>query len=849
MKIKNIFGKKGQVALMQIFILVIGIVAIGYAVGSEVGVVSATGEEIEILAPTAQIPTAAEVPADSPFGPPAPTGVVSGKTCATGYESFGEPNCYKCLNVNSFSYYELAKGPGTARTVPLTSASPSNHPIIAKCKGNPSAPAVPAPAPTDPNACAPNVQITGKPCTCGSTPSCAINSYCCNGACQPTACTATPPPTCGKEGKAGSQLAQGAFPTCDTDNDCLGCGERDNCYEGYCKSNTEQAKTDMWVTGLWALGTTTAGIGSQYASESDKGMWQGVTSALGFGTVLQPTLQAIGLTPGYAFLTSLGAAALLFAALYKNDIERSAAFNGMVWQPPKGGKDCEKCNAQGILPCSDYQCRSLGQGCQLLNDEKSGEALCVWVNQNDVNPPQIEPRAEELSVGYIYTPDNTISPPDRGVFVRYTSNTQTGCIPAFAEFSFGVNTTEASQCKLDYTKKRTFDEMEFYFGGSTLYKKAHKQVMKASQLISTENQTLALENKQEYELAVRCQDKNGNENEGILSFKFCVEKTLDTTPPLILSTDPAQDMPIAFNNTKIPLNVYTNEPAECAWSLTDLTYTKMTELGAVNRLTCDMDASDVNAQLVYTCSGSVDGLQSDKENSVYIRCKDQPTEPNPNNRNENAESYVLNLKGTRSLEIDTVGPNETISENAERVLVTLTAETSAGYEDGKSTCYYATDANGPFDIFINTHSTKHTSQLQFTNGPHTMYIRCVDAGGNAMIKPTSFIVESDFSAPIAVRVYRDSTKAKIVTNENAKCVYSFDTCDYNFDEGISIRNLDSREHYIDWLPQKTYYVKCRDDYGNEPKLQSECTVIVQPFERGNAASTSESASVFDEGLF
>jgi len=40
---------------------------------------------------------------------------------------------------------------------------------------------------------------------------------------------------------------------------------------------------------------------------------------------------------------------------------------------------------------------------------------------------------------------------------------------------------------------------------------------------------------------------------------------------------------------------------------------------------------------------------------------------------------------------------------------------------------------------------------------------------------------------------------------------------------------DSLKHYVDWNTQRTYYIKCRDEYENQP-APDQCSIIVRPFE-------------------
>jgi len=53
------------------------------------------------------------------------------------------------------------------------------------------------------------------------------------------------------------------------------------------------------------------------------------------------------------------------------------------------------------------------------------------------------------------------------------------------------------------------------------------------------------------------------------------KKGPDTTPPLIVSTNLLNNMPIAFDQSSIDLEIYTNEPADCKWDYLDKDYENM----------------------------------------------------------------------------------------------------------------------------------------------------------------------------------------------------------------------------------------------------------------------------------
>ncbi len=521
----------------------------------------------------------------------------------------------------------------------------------------------------------------------------------------------------------------------------------------------------------------------------------------------------------------LAVAALIYVAMYNSEEVRIVSFSCYPWEAPSGGAKCEECNKQGILPCSEYQCRALGQSCQLLNSGSEGKELCTWVNRNDVSPPVIQPRDSSLSTDLTYTPDNTISPPDRGVFIKYQkANEPRACIPAFKPFTFGITLNEPGKCKLDYVKKDTFDDMEFFLGGEAQYKYNHTQTLSLPGPSAATNNSLVVRNNGSFELFVRCMDANGNTNPANFVFKYCVGASKDTTPPIIIGTNILNDAPIAFNQTTADIELYLNEPATCKWSQSIQEYDRME-----NELRCSTDATEMNAQMLYTCATKLTGLKDRTINKYYFLCKDQPFEE-PADRNENGEAYELRLVGTKPLIISKVGPNETVRDASEVIKVTLTAETNEGYNDGESVCYFGRNGTSVTQLikFLNTGTNSHSQDLFLTAGRYNYTIRCVDLGGNVDTKQSVFSVEADGGAPQVVRVYHEDTFLKLVTSETAECVYDTKDCTYQFKDGSAMTVKEKIFHFAPWDSKNTYYIKCKDRFENEP-LPNACSIIVRPY--------------------
>ncbi len=518
----------------------------------------------------------------------------------------------------------------------------------------------------------------------------------------------------------------------------------------------------------------------------------------------------------------------IFAATYKKEKKKLVSFQCLPFEPPIGGAKCEECNKDLFRPCSEYRCRALGQACQLLNPG-TNEERCTWVNPKDVNSPIISAWGDALKPkGLSYVPDNAIRPPNRGVKIVRGSG---GCIQAFTPLEFGVILNEPAQCKIDYNPNKTFDNMEFYFGGSNYYRYNHTQKMKLPAPDSGnvgESGGLAPELKNDgfFSLFTQCRDANGNVNVDKFVFNFCVDKSPDTTPPVIEGTSIKSGGFVRFDASNVPIEVYTNEPAECKWSRDSRDYKDME-----NTMNCGTETYQINADLNYVCSSNLTGIRNQQDNKFYFRCKDQPDKPE-SERNVNTQSYELVLRGSQPLSILSVEPNGTIFGSTDTIPVDLSVRTDDGAEEGKAICYFST--TGLPDSYIamfETNSFEHRQKLDLRDGSYKYFFRCIDFGGNSADSESSFSVEIDKEIPVVTRAYKDDG-LKVVTNEDAQCVYDLKSCNYEFKEGLPMIYSNpsmKRNHFAEWKANSVYYIKCSDFYDNGPG-PNECSIVVNSVE-------------------
>jgi hypothetical protein len=533
-------------------------------------------------------------------------------------------------------------------------------------------------------------------------------------------------------------------------------------------------------------------------------------------------------------MIGLAVAAIVFVLTYEEEKIKTVTFSCMPWQPPTGGARCEECNKDKFRPCSEYRCRALGQACQLLNAGSNGNEKCAWVNPKDVTSPVISPSQSALTTGMKYNPLNTTRGKDTGVRIVNPADSN-GCIKAFTPLAFGVQLNEPAQCKLDYTRsnmagKLGYDALQYYFGGSNLYDYNHTQVM-ALPSPNTEgvNTSVLLENGNTMNLYVKCMDANGNVNEDDFLFTFCVNKGPDTTPPIVVSTSIEDGGYVGYNVNNVPIQVYTNEPAQCKWSRIDKAYADME-----NSMGCASNSAQINNQLTYTCSGNLTGVKNQENNKFFFRCKDYPDNAGAGN-NVMQQSYSLTLKGSQPLGITYVKPNGDIKGNTDVIPTTIEVRTNQGAEDGKATCYYSdiNNTNNWLPMFVTNNyiSTQSLDLVGSAGGTsYTYYVKCIDAGGNAAQSYTSVNVYVDKEAPIVARAYKENPDAlKLIMSENAECSYSLSSCNFSISDGIKMLHPTDNDNRIlaaEWKNNAVYHIKCTDGYGNVNSDATACTLVV-----------------------
>lgn len=513
---------------------------------------------------------------------------------------------------------------------------------------------------------------------------------------------------------------------------------------------------------------------------------------------------------------------------------RIVSFECLPWQAPLGGEDCNLCNGDLLKPCTKYRCESLGQLCKLINENTENPA-CISL-PSDNSAPKISPN-QIITKGYKFQ-----NAEEKRVEIRKENGE---CIQEFTSVSFKLNTDEYAQCKwsLKQPTSPSYENMESSEYPLELndFTKTHTFILdEIPSIYSLDSNDITGDLKKWYgnmNIYLKCQDgqnpPNYNTDEYIVN--FCVNSGPDLTAidHIWTVTGPKNNGFLKYNSTESPLTIWVNEPAECRYDIVEgKNYDEMKPMECKTELK--------NKELYgWPCSTLLTNLD-DGENKFYIKCKDKPWVTDENigeykERNVNQQDFVYTLYVSESeLKIDSVN-FETLGHSVNSggaisiggvsyTSVDMKVKTSGGAENGKASCFWGISEKSA--LFENTFSNIHNQILtpRF-EGTYENYIECEDEAGNKANTTAQFTISIDFSPPEIVRVYNEGNNLKVITNEQAECYYGFDGCGFNMKNAISMTTAFSTEHKANWEIGKTYYIKCKDIWGN---ANNECAIKIKP---------------------
>ncbi|MEM1535031.1 MAG: hypothetical protein QXG39_07040 [Candidatus Aenigmatarchaeota archaeon] len=138
-----------------------------------------------------------------------------------------------------------------------------------------------------------------------------------------------------------------------------------------------------------------------------------------------------------------------------------------------------------------------------------------------------------------------------------------------------------------------------------------------------------------------------------------------------------------------------------------------------------------------------------------------------------------------------------------------------------------------------TLSTSHSTFLEnLAKGTYNLSVKCRDLGNMETEANTSFTIQQA-PMPNITRMFSEGNDLRLETDVKARCVYSIDEsigCKFDPNKASNFSSGDAYHHIATLVKEWTYYVKCRDIWGDNNWPRDSCSIIVKPFELPSAGS-------------
>ncbi len=356
----------------------------------------------------------------------------------------------------------------------------------------------------------------------------------------------------------------------------------------------------------------------------------------------------------------------------------------------------------------------------------------------------------------------------------------------------------------------------------------------------------------EHFVYVKCRDICGNEHHATWDYNyvyFRLDEKPDELPPEMTKIDPL-NVYIDESVPSIDVKLWLDENGYCRYSK-NLSKTDFAEMSdficeqnqkcfgidvdkcAHCKLTVDLTAAgeEIDWQSMpeeFSDAFKNEGILSSKAFQYVFVCKDAET---PGNIGEPFNYTIVTVPGYNMSIVKPESKEKTYEKNP-----VIEVNTSRSTD-----CRYSVDE--PNKVWeeltpITDHMTKYhygrineTLKATQSGFKHTLYVTCKDFADIVRTDNVEFISMLDVVPPKIIRVYYEEELAgllTILTDEESTCVYSIKSCDYDFEKGEIMPPEFAEKHSANWNVAWTYYIKCKDEYGNVPPSGS-CTMIVHPY--------------------
>jgi len=302
---------------------------------------------------------------------------------------------------------------------------------------------------------------------------------------------------------------------------------------------------------------------------------------------------------------------------------------------------------------------------------------------------------------------------------------------------------------------------------------------------------------------------------GYYEIHTCVQEGEDNTAPRIVASEPASGDAVGIDVSSEDILIVPNELSECRWDLEDVDYFDMR-----NSLVCSDSLGNPSNNLGYVCNGTlpIGNVSSD----YYIRCRDQPWLNESGDRNVNSESFVFSLeKASSGISIDKIKPDGDFEISSDFTTIELKVATSGGMNS--HFCSYSFSGyDRMIEMFETGEERTHVQILNRAPGKQNIYVECRDETGDFAREMTSFDIIRDSSTPQIARIWQEGGFVNLVLNEPGECRFSFDRCQFAWDNGYEIGSGSELRFAV--VRGEMYYIRCADEFENIP---DGCSITIQ----------------------
>ncbi len=575
--------------------------------------------------------------------------------------------------------------------------------------------------------------------------------------------------------------------------------------------------------GLWTTTIPVALLGTAVAIAL--GVAVAIAIQAGSWIVLANLVEIAAVIPvwGWVVAAALVIAAAISFATSDSD-SQTVDINCKSWQPPTKSVNCHLCNekgkisyldesgnpttkdidltAEGKHECTEYLCKSLGQGCEFFPDTEEGpKCLGLCESKDGGKPDVLSPSIKvlkdlsELNVGKCRVHSSPVSGDEKDCVSENAKEGQSGgydvkFVKENTDVTIGVETTELATCRWDWEAKGKYEELE----------KSFDQASAAMRHTITLEAGKDLMPKDKKRMYVRCMDICENDNKAFFTINLEVSDMIDLGAPAFNGIEPIDGSPVKYDTDKITAKLKLNEGATCRWSRTNDPYDTMQ-----HEFNC-------RASYLKGCDFILDGLNV-SANAFFIRCQDKDGNINkdaiPNNNGYNLiRSSPLNITSVSC--INSFGNECGVIYDKN---FTLEINTIGGGFNGKAICF-ARSSNGLEYEFFETDSSIHRQVIgPRITGDYTEKIRCRDDVGNEILREVSFKMVSDEVAPKILKISSEAGKINILTDEPSSCKYA-DNSSFIYDEMNQFETTGDLSHSTSVNEKNYVYVKCVDRFNH-----------------------------------